>query len=606
MFRNKKHTVKPVETLKMGQGPKTVSVLDIAKGALAYLPDVPRLVPNMVNMALLRPQRRVSLATVFESQAQAHADRPFLRDQTKTFTYQEADAMANQMARAFISLGVKRGGVVGILSKNRWETVIAVIAAAKIGAVSALLNPNQQGDVQAHSLSLVKPALVLACAHGLAILKALQQSHPERLAGVEVAGFEGASDSLAYSNFKELWTVQSPRALIEASEVTAKSPCFYIFTSGTTGLPKASVMSHYRWLQAMYGMQSATRLSNQEVLYCCLPLYHNNALTVSLGMVIAAGACMALDEKFSASRFWERIRFYNANAFCYIGELLRYLLNQAPNENDQNHEIRFITGNGLRPELWADFEARFGIEQIFEFYGASESNLGFMNAFGLRETVGFCPMPYRIVACDPDTEQVIRDSHGRCTDVKLGEVGLLISEVTRLRPFDGYTDPKANEGKLLRNVFSQGDCWYNSGDLMRRQGWRHVQFVDRLGDTFRWKGENVATSEVEGALAKLPWIEHAVVYGVQVPGSDGRAGMAAISTKEGKAVDWSGLAEYVSAHLPSYAIPQYVRLLDQAQTTGTFKYQKSNLKRDGIDPNRVHGPLYAWDSRGRQYRALVQ
>lgn len=354
----------------------------------------------------------------------------------------------------------------------------------------------------------------------------------------------------------------------------------------------------------MTGMSSAVRLYPDDVFYCCLPLYHNNALTVSLGVVVSSGACFALDEKFSASQFWNRIRHYKATAFCYIGELLRYLMNRPESHNDQNHEVRLIVGNGLRPEIWRAFESRFGIEHIYEFYGASESNLGFMNAFGLKETVGCTPIPYKIVQCDPDTEEPVRNGKGFCKAVKRGDVGLLISEVTTLRPFDGYTDAKANEKKLLRDVFKKGDCWFNSGDLVRDQGWFHIQFVDRLGDTFRWKGENVATSEVEGVVSQLDWVDHAVVYGVQVAGADGRAGMVALSVKPDCELNLDELAKHLKAQLPAYAVPLFVRVTQNPQTTGTFKYQKVQLKKEGFDVAQVADPLFRLNEKQGRFEPL--
>jgi fatty-acyl-CoA synthase len=584
---------------------KTVSAIDIAKGALGFLPDMPHILPSLASLAFLRPHSRRSLGLLFQETARKHAKSTFLKSDQQCWTYGQANSVCNQMARGLLSMGVKAGDTVGLLSANRPETLLAVIACAKLGVVAALLNINQQGEVQAHSLKLVKPRVILACDRGLDILKQLESENSVLLKGIELLSLQTGSTHLRVSDFRSAWCTQPDHNLAQTAQILASSPCFYIFTSGTTGLPKASVMSHYRWLQAASGMSTAVRLTASDVFYCCLPLYHNNALTVSLGVVLACGACFALDEKFSASQFWKRISHYKATAFCYIGELLRYLLNQAPHMDDQNHEIRLILGNGLRPEIWGDFENRFGIHQIFEFYGASESNLGFMNAFGLKETVGFCPMPFEVIACDADSEQVVRNSRGFCETVSRGEVGLLISEVTELRPFDGYTDPRANEGKLLRNVFKRGDCWFNSGDLVRRQGWQHIQFVDRLGDTFRWKGENVATSEVEGVLAKLPFLEHAVVYGVKLDGFDGRAGMAAVAVKPGAKLDLKALAAHVSSQLPAYAVPQYVRVLQTVETTGTFKYQKVQLKKEGIDQNLVNDPLYSFNAATRSYTALV-
>ncbi|MBV8063188.1 MAG: long-chain-acyl-CoA synthetase, partial [Nevskia sp.] len=380
----------------------------------------------------------------------------------------------------------------------------------------------------------------------------------------------------------------------------------YIFTSGTTGMPKASVMTHYRWLRGMAGLgQMTMRLKQDDALYCPLPLYHNNALTVSWGAVLGAGCSLALGRKFSASRFWDEIRRYDATSFCYIGELCRYLLNRPATPEDREHLVRLIVGNGLRPEIWEQFQQRFGIEQIYEFYGASESNLAFVNAFGLSRTAGFCPMPFAIVEFDAEEEKARRGGDGFLRKVKRGEVGLLVTEVTDKAPFDGYTDKKASEAKLLRDVFKKGDVWFNTGDLVRDQGWRHIQFVDRVGDTFRWKGENVATTEVEGALNAFPGIEQAVVYGVEVPDCDGRAGMASLSCADG-AFDGAALAQHLHNRLPAYAVPLFLRLRAEQETTATFKYRKVDLKRAGFDPGQTAEPLYLLLDPQRGYEPLTQ
>ncbi len=588
----------------MSEDGKTVSIFDIARGAIGLLPDAHNRAYSLARLALLRPGSRHSLGLMFQRTAARHAERTFLKCGDDSWSYAKANGVVNQMARAFLAMGIQVGDVVGVLSLNRAETLLATIACAKIGAVAALFNTNQTGEILIHSLNVVKPRLLLACDQGLERLNDLNAIDPQVVKGLEVLALESRPSRMPHSCFWSAWTAQSDLNLFQTHQIKADTACFYVFTSGTTGLPKASVMSHYRWLQAGSGMNAAVQLTHTDTLYCCLPLYHNNALTVCLGLVVASGACLALDEKFSASRFWTRIEHYQATSFAYIGELLRYLMNQPETMNDQNHEVRLIVGNGLRPEIWRDFEARFGIEQIFEFYGASESNLGFMNAFGLRETVGFCPMPFEVIKVDPETEEIHRDNKGRCESVARGDVGLLISEVTSLRPFDGYTDPRANEKKLLRNVFKQGDCWFNSGDLVRRQGWHHVQFVDRLGDTFRWKGENVATLEVEGVIAKLPWVEHAIVYGVQVPGHDGRAGMAAIIVKPGKRENLNELAKWMIEKLPAYAVPLFVRLPAQMDTTGTFKYNKVRLKQEGIDEQRFSDTLRTLNWATQTYDAV--
>ena len=281
----------------------------------------------------------------------------------------------------------------------------------------------------------------------------------------------------------------------------AKDKAFYIFTSGTTGMPKASVMTHYRWLRALAGFGGlGMRLNSDDTLYCCLPLYHNNALTVALSSVLNSGATLALGKSFSASKFWDDVIRYEATAFVYIGEICTYLLNQPPKPTDRQHKVRVIAGNGLRPAIWDDFTERFGIKRVCEFYAASEGNTAFVNVLNIDKTTGICPTPVAFVEYDDDTGEPVRDDNGRVRKVQDGEPGLLLSKVSNFQPFDGYTDKEATEKKLVRDAFKEGDVWFNTGDLMRSQGFGHAAFTDRLGDTFRWKGENVATTEVEAAV----------------------------------------------------------------------------------------------------------
>lgn len=590
----------------MSETKQRIRLLDLAGRAFAMAPDLPQIAGNLFGLVTLRKGSRQSLGKVFERCAEAFPDNTALLFEDQHFTYRALNEQANRIAHALTLRGVRKGHCVGLVMENRPELVACVLATVKLGAVAGLINTNQKNDTLLHSLQLLKARqLIVGQECMTAVKEAMGLPALKDGSAVWVANNDkdrkpaGLDDLMALAAERP---ITNPRS---TQEILASDPCFYIFTSGTTGMPKASIMTHFRWLAAMNGFGSALRLQTRDVLYCCLPLYHNNALTVSWGSVLSAGATLALDRKFSASKFWDRIRHYEATAFCYIGELLRYLLNRPEKHDDQNHEVRLIVGNGLRPELWDRFEKRFGIDRIHEFYGASESNIGFINVFGQRNTVGFTPMPFAIVECDPVTEAPVRKPNGRMVRVKTGEVGLLISEVTDRKPFDGYTDEQASEKKLLRDVFKQGDCWFNSGDLVRSQGWQHIQFVDRLGDTFRWKGENVATSEVEGVLAMADSIAHAVVYGVTIAGHDGRAGMAAVSLKPGHAFDGEWLAHHLRSRLPAYAVPVFIRLREEQDTTGTFKYQKSQLKKDGFAPETVAEPVYALFADSQAYVRLT-
>jgi fatty-acyl-CoA synthase len=331
-----------------------------------------------------------------------------------------------------------------------------------------------------------------------------------------------------------------------------------------------------------------------------LPLYHNNALTVALSSVINSGATLALGKSFSASKFWDEVIASDATAFIYIGEICRYLLNQPPKPTDRAHKVRLIAGNGLRPEIWDEFTKRFGIARVCEFYASSEGNAAFINIFNVPQTTGISPTPLAYVEYDPDTGTPLRDENGRVRRVPAGEPGLLISPVNRLQPFDGYTDQESSEKKLVRNAFREGDCWFNSGDVMSPQGMGHAAFVDRLGDTFRWKGENVATTQVEAALASDGSVEECTVFGVEIPRTGGRAGMAAVKLRDGTEFDGKSLARAVYDQLPAYALPLFVRVVKTLEHTTTFKSRKVELRKQAYGRN-VPDPLYVLAGRDEGY-----
>ncbi len=548
----------------------TVTLSDIARRLPSMAVDVPSMLRSALGM-LVRPGGKSSVGLYFQRNAHQHPDRPFLRFEGKTFSYAEANAEVNRYAGVLVDRGVHRGDVVGVLMTNRPETIFVVLATVKLGATVGLLNHHQRDTVLAHSFGLLDSVL--------------------NVVGAEC---QEALDTLAEPLANVLYAQDLDKAARDAdatdppvcAEITAQERAFLIFTSGTTGLPKASVMTHLRWTKSMAGLGGlGIRLRGTDTLYCCLPLYHNNALTVALSSVLSAGATFALGRKFSASGFWDEIIREKSTAFIYIGEVCRYLLNQPAKPVDRQHRVRLVVGNGLRPELWDEFKNRFGIDRIVEFYGASEVNIAFVNAFGVDRTAGFGPLPYAIVEYDDATGKAKRGSDGRLRRAPSGGVGLLLAKVTSRSPADGYTDKAASEAKLVRDGFSDGDVWFDTGDLVRDQGWHHIAFVDRIGDTFRWKGENVASTEVEAALAQADTIAQAVVYGVDVPGTDGKAGMAAVTLYPGVEFDGHALADQVYARLPGYAVPLFIRVVPELEQTSTFKSRKVELRKQGYQPD---------------------
>jgi fatty-acyl-CoA synthase len=564
----------------------TVGLADIATRLPALLMDAPAIVRGFMTGFMARPTAKTSIGKVFQERAARYGGNVFIKFEDETLTYRQANEAVNSYAAVLAARGVGRGDVVGIMLKNSPRAVLLMLAVVKLGAIAGMLNYNQRGKVLAHSVDLLDARMLIGQDE---LLKAVEES------GAEV------TDAISVDDLQRLAADAPTENPAVTSSVLAKDKAFYIFTSGTTGMPKASVMTHYRWLRALAGFGGiGMRLNSNDTLYCCLPLYHNNALTVAVSSVLNSGATLALGKSFSASRFWDEVIRYGATAFIYIGEICGYLLNQPEKPTDRQHKVRVIAGNGLRPAIWDQFTSRFGIDRVCEFYAASEGNTAFVNILNMPKTAGVCPTPVAFVEYDPETGDPLRGDKGRVRKVPNGEPGLLLSKVSNFQPFDGYTDSQASEKKLVRNAFRDGDVWFNTGDLMRSQGFGHAAFTDRLGDTFRWKGENVATTQVEAAVAHDPNVEECTVFGVEVPGAGGRAGMAAIQLKEGTDFDGKALAKAVYEHLPGYAVPLFVRIVESLEYTSTFKSKKVDLRKQGYGPD-VDDPIYVLSGRDDGY-----
>jgi fatty-acyl-CoA synthase len=574
----------------------SVGLLDIATRVPGLIADAPTILRGVITGFGARPSGKTSIGKVFQDRAAQYADNIFLKFDDQEITYRDANETVNRYAAALAARGVGHGDVVGIMLRNSPEPVLLMLAAVKCGAISGMLNYHQRGDVLKHSLGLLSAKVVIA--------------DPDFVEPIKESGAdtEGLLDLPEFNGLAETAPTGNPAT---ASAVLAKDKAFYIFTSGTTGMPKASIMTHYRWLRALAGFGGlGLRLNSKDTLYCCLPLYHNNALTVALSSVLNSGSALALGKSFSASKFWDDVIRYDATAFVYIGEICAYLLNQPPKDTDRKHKVRVIVGNGLRPAIWDQFTERFGIERVCEFYGASEGNTAFVNILSVDKSTGICPTPVAFVEYDEETGDPKRDDNGRVRKVRRGEAGLLLSKVSSNQPFDGYTDKDATEKKLVRDAFKEGDVWFNTGDLMRSQGFGHAAFTDRLGDTFRWKGENVATTEVEAAVSTDSQVEEATVFGVEVPGTGGRAGMVALQLKDGQEFDGKALAKAAYDNLPSYAVPLFVRIVKELAHTSTFKSQKVDLRKEGYggktgegdeDAGTIDDPIYVLAGRDEGY-----
>ena len=512
----------------------------------------------------------------------------------RRYTWREVDGMVNRTAHALGEMGVSSGDSVALLMDNRPEYLFAVTALSRLRARGALINTNITGDALTHALRAGQAAFVVVGAEHEAKLEAVRDELPCPVECVRSQRDGEEEGSGRFDSFDALIDRASEREPDGIEWPRGEDAAYYIYTSGTTGLPKAAVVSNSRILMAgaMLGL-GMIELRPSDVIYVTLPLYHSNGMFAGWSGALQSGAAIALRRKFSASNFWADVRRYEATAFVYIGELCRYLLNAPPHPKDGQHRLRVACGNGLRPDIWDEFQDRFKVPLIREFYGATEGVGAVANIAGKRGMVGRLQPGQAIARCDPLTGELWRGSDGLGEPLGPGSTGLFISKIGGAFKFDGYVDKAASEKKILHDVFEAGDAWFNSGDLLDLHDGRWLSFADRVGDTFRWKGENVSTNEVAAILNGAPGVRETNVYGVEVPGADGKAGMASVNC--GDEFDLDAFNRWVIEKLPVFQRPYFVRLQHEMRITGTFKHQKTDYVKEGYDPERVADPLFFLD-----------
>jgi len=583
---------------------------DILPGLLSVSMRLPSIIKTMKATLELQGEDKLSMGMVLEQNAVQYADNIAILYEDVKYTHKEFNEAINRYAHYFISQGMKKGDIAMVLVDNRPELLMIIGAVSKIGGISSLINPNQRGEILRYSINLTRCKFFIV---GEELLEAFQEikgdlnsSMDERLYYQPERGEKPAPDG--YVNLPDALHEQPATNPPTTGEITLDDPFAYVFTSGTTGLPKAAIQTHRRWFvcQNWFG-KIVMNLKPTDVHYCALPFCHTNALNVSWGSVAGKGTALAIRRKFSATNFLNDVRKFKANSFIYIGELCRYLMNQPPKSDDAENPLISCVGNGLRPDIWKAFKKRFGIKKVYELYGAAEGTLIFTNLLNVDCTVGMCLTPYAIVKYDIDEDEPIRDENGFMVKVSPGETGLILAEVSESLPFAGYTDKKETEKKIFRDVFKKDDIWFNFGDLVLNLGYRHIQFVDRLGDTFRWKGENVSTGEVEKVINTLSQVSESTAYGVKIPETDGRAGMVAIIPSTSvQDFDLKALAELVQQSLPSYAVPKFVRFKTEFETTGTHKIKKTILRDEAFDPTKTSDKLFGLLPGAAEYVPLTK
>ncbi len=547
-------------------------------------------------------------ADLVEDWATRQPERAALLSDVETFSYRTLADRANRYARWALSAGIGAGDTVCLFMPGSPDYVAAWLGITRVGGVAALVNTRLVGSSLSHCINVAAPDHLIL---GHDLVTVFETARPDLKRAPEIwlhggtAGEAGIGDALDRMDGGPLTPTERGCFLINYGSML-------IYTSGTTGLPKAASISHRRILNWGGWFAGLTGAAPEDRLFDCLPLFHSVGGVVAPCSMLTAGASVVLSDKFSAGAFWRDIVRWDCTLFQYIGELCRYLLKAPASEFESRHRLRLACGNGLRGDIWEAFQARFSIPQILEFYAATEGNFSLYNVEGRPGAIGRIPpllahrFPAAIVRVDAERGVPIRNADGLCIVCARGEVGEAIGRIGSADDgggrFEGYTSAAETEKKVLRDVLARGDAWFRTGDLMTRDDAGFFYFVDRIGDTFRWKGENVATSEVNEAVADCPGVVEATTYGVNVPGADGRAGMAAIVTDD--RFDLAEFSDHLARRLPAYACPVFVRICAALDSTETFKQKKQDLISAGFDPGRIPDPLFFRDPKSGAFVPL--
>lgn len=561
------------------------------------------------------PEQDYTVADRFEARAAETPQRAFLIWNGQPISYDEANRQANRYAHFAYAQGLRQGDVAALMMENRPEFLFIWMGLAKIGCVAALINTHVSGGALDHAINAATHSQLLFVGDEcLGCFEGSDWSRPTTFIVPQTASNGVDLEGAVLLDQQLLSQSDDNPERSYRDQLVGESLLSLVFTSGTTGLPKAAKVSHMRWLGTGEGWTNMFSFNQDDVFYCVLPLYHVAAGMSLFSQTLASGGTMVLRPRFSASRFWDEVRNYGVTVTQYSGEMCRYLLNQPPADNDRDHRLRVMSGAGLSPECWLSFQQRFGVEKMIEGYGGTEVNCNLVNVDNKVGSVGRIPFKdrsnARLVKYDVANNAYVRDADGFLLECEAGEVGELLGMIVNIPGvgigrFEGYTDADATEKKILHNVFEQGDTWFSSGDLFKRDEDDYFYFVDRTGDTFRWKSENVSTLEVANALGSYPGMELITVYGVAVPDNEGRAGMAAVLMQADEAFRPQAFYKLATAKLPSYAVPLFIRVVQQADITVTFKLRKVDLQKEGYSTKASKDDFYVLDVANSTYSPLT-
>ncbi|CRK92993.1 CLUMA_CG006481, isoform A [Clunio marinus] len=560
-------------------------------------------------------RKNTSICDLFEENCKKYPNKACLVFEGREWTFSEINDFKNRIANVFHQHGFKHGDKVALLMENRPEFVATWLGLSKLGVVVPLINHNLKKQSLLHSINIAGCNGLL---FGESLLESVEDIYSQLPSNLVCFQFNDEINLPVYKNSKDLQTLLAQVSPDPPPNDKIKKPSHhdelvYIYTSGTTGLPKAAVITHSRYIYIASAIHIVADFWDKDVFYSPLPLYHTACGCMAIGQMLIFGSTVVIKKKFSASAFFSDCVKYNATIAQYIGEMCRYCLSTPGQQTDTTHNLRMVFGNGLRPQIWPQFVKRFNIPRVCEFYGATEGNANIVNVDNVVGAIGFVSRiipavyPISIIKCNPDTGEPIRDRNGLCQLCEPNEPGVFIGKIIPNNPsraFLGYVDKSASNKKIVYDVFKKGDSAFISGDILTADERGNLFFVDRTGDTFRWKGENCSTSEIEAQVSNEAGYRDCVVYGVEIVNMEGRAGMAAISDPE-KNLHLKTLSENLRKALPSYARPQLLRILEKIDMTGTCKLKKLDLQKEGFNPNVVNDKLYFLNAKNSEYELLT-
>ncbi|XP_020286096.1 long-chain fatty acid transport protein 4-like [Pseudomyrmex gracilis] len=546
-------------------------------------------------------KKEYTVAKVFSKYAMAHPQKIAYIFEDKEWTYEQLEHFSNRIGRYLRTRPYSHFDSMAVLMENCPEYVGIWLGLSKAGFVGALVNTNLRHDVLLHSITSAGCKAIIFGSE----LKDAIRDIKSKIPNIELYQWSESADTSildgAIDLNTEISSIKPDPLIVQLEHSSPRDKLIYIYTSGTTGMPKAAVINNLRYMFMACGTKSMLNLRSDDRIYDPLPLYHTAGGILGAGQALLRGITVVIRRKFSASKYWSDCIHYKCTAAQYIGEICRFLLTVPPSQNDRSHKVRLMFGNGMRPQIWESFVKRFGVKQIGEFYGATEGNSNLVNIDNKVGAVGFLPRfassrlyPVALLKVDEDTGEPLRGPDGLCIQCKPNEAGIFVGKINpkkAINDFSGYADKKATQKKIICDVFVKGDSVFNSGDILIMDELGYFYFKDRIGDTFRWRGENVSTTEVEAVVSNVTGLRDATVYGVEVPENEGKAGMAAIYDPE-NSLDLKHLQEKLKQTLPTYARPRFLRILSDLPMTGTFKLKKKDLQQSGFDITKVKDPIY--------------